>query len=626
MKKSVVGKFLGCILSISFVLGCEEQDIQIDIPTLNIVDPQDSNGDDPALMGFSWISNFARTDQDGVLEIDPGTTHTVFASEGGASPRMLARDRKNSRPVLLPEDIAQASLHFPRAADNLEQSEAFGVAIGGVTLCGIDIDDGRRRAAFKRAVAGVGRVLDSSLRGSVGHRLFTIENARDALVESLNRMRLVALQEFRQIHDPSVAEEQAAANSINAAIDETIDGVIAEKANVGAIVGGVLEGVGKVASFLVGLFDSKPNPDDLMGCGSVILVSTTENLWNHVNNGGSTCSLGGEGLPVSVCSIEQFQRLQRIGTPPRITFELPDSNASVYWLANPKVRKATKRRLATTKTFGMTGSDVVNVIAPRLDPEPEGREPIDFIELVDYRTNGADTFSFTVTPPVGDRLFTVGSYGDWRGSTTFKINTLYLPPYVKVDRRTIRLETKHNGCVYPPTAVPEDSRELFFYHALNEEGTLIFEILHYKDIDPDASWSMGEERISATQSKATVSLIGLCGELDVRITQLSWPTDSPGKYMSFYARAYEQDQQVPGVSRLGNIDMTPVGGFADAIIAAPIEYRQQWDNDFAFSSRLEGGLVEDENAPVIFEVQTDHAPDGGAVEVVRFKGWALRFD
>ncbi len=444
--------------------------VSIDVPILRVDALGSGEREEPYFISFNWEATSLR----GLTPVNPYGTASYEFKGSNSGPWPVRQEARRGEQILLGEDISNAVFDFPDVPQNATEALTSHVKIAGLTMCAIEKDDAGGQSAFKSDIERFATQLRAGLSA-----VYTREPFKDASANAALRQVVVGLlaeaeatwasftPQQKQQHTPLY---ETILTQLGNAITMIDTGTKAFAPKIGAsailgIVGSVLQALPNIIS----LFKKKhnPDPDDFVGCASIVYVGVPFSVWNAMEaSGTSTCSAGSGGaVEIAVCAINQ-DGPTTLRFAPAMDAENPE--VSRRWLANVDVRRGLYR----------TSGDDVNVLAstghrhvvvnagstltfnmPQPAERPYGAGPyppcvegvqqkcnVQFAHTVDYQTDWADWLSYEILEkPDGRREVKVaGSSG--HANIGVRLSTATVPSYIKIKRDVIDLisETQLN--------------------------------------------------------------------------------------------------------------------------------------------------------------------------------------
>ena len=532
----------------------------LEINQVMMVSGLEGGGDDPYFGGFAWHSTFGK----------PNSTTKVIKT-GGDNFKVVASNVKDSDWVLVPEDIGMLRYPSDGPWDSLEKAQANPVTIAGLTVCGFEADSQGGASAHNAALT----LAADKWQGALD--LLTNQPFSPSVVSSIGQNMTDFLDDF-SVPDPN---PKALVNKAN---DESEHKVASA----------IFSGIKEAAQLIPGIIrhfkkDRPPDPDDFVGCVTIMKVDLTETYFKTLE-AGLDCGSSENHTDVALCwanaelpslqfnnseqkepnrrwyggadSSSQFTRHPTLGDVdapgPDMTVDAPfGDNIAALGFADGQPHLGKK------------------LVAPRISL-PNGAKFAAFVSVQGFEQNSSSQTAYSVAPLADGRDNDGGEFeiklhgGNSHTNVRFKAQSIALPRYVDVKRAL----ANHSGTF--DVEVPADATR---YAVISEQ------LVNTSNSQTNPSkiiWSVGATFVdSSGRRKRRITYHA--GDALYRLTVLQWPGSE--KFGVEYSTLQTSNgQPFPWELELGQdffdetgpestIDVDRPSGPAEIVFTSPVEFR-----------------------------------------------------
>lgn len=636
-------------LGLSFIMGqtdCGETTdegeilpnrVLVEAPMLTI----DNTGDEreePYIVSFNWEATsaaFGDNPASGIADYD-----FRGANQG---PWPLRLDARNNERVLIGEDVGKIDFEFPEVPATEDATGFNHVKMAGLTMCAFEADDPGGQASFKTEVEKFAVALRGGLKGAYSTQLFGNDSTRAAFRGVYENLITQTDEAWRGLDEDEQEESRPLYDAILRQLADAIDMLdlqdkqLRPKVNAGAVLGYVGTAF-KVLPNLISLFKKKrkPDPDDFVGCASIIYVGVPFDIWNEQEASGvATCTAGtGGAQDLAVCAINEEGPTTLRFAPP-----LDDDEPNRRWLAELEVRRGNTpfkadgeplidraayryATVASNRTETLAMPDV-NGPSKLCGSGVTGECRIHFAHMVNYESQSRGRHSYEITEKTGGRYeIEVDGEADV-GNVGVRLSTFVLPDYVRVHREIVDLDASgKNVTVADHVSYPSwysSSRGIVITELLSiqQQGGKFAGVNYFADDHPP-----NREVHMLLRRYGQIGLNISSGEMRarVRVTFLSWDDSSKVDVSEADVISDDDKDEPPGFPEFAEIDWFMP--FAEHHTSATLYFPTQlWSTldwpETSFSLRAVGAEVRDFNDPKI-RLYAQHAyagfPDRAYVE------------
>lgn len=620
--------------------------VLIEAPMLTI----DTNGnerEEPYLVSFNWEATSRA--------LGSGNGFADYDFEGiNQGPWPYRLDARNGERMLIGEDVGKVDMHFPDVPANLTEARSKHVKIGGLTLCAFEADDPNGQSSFKTEVEKFAVALTSGLSAAYSSQLYGDDSTRAAFRSVYQQLITETETAWLALDDEEREESEPLYESLLEELADAIkrldieDKQVVQKVGAGTVLGYVGTAF-EVLPNLISLFKRKrkPDPDDFVGCASMVYVGVPHDVWKEQSASGfGTCDAGtGGGSQLAVCAIDRTGPTTLVFAPP-----IDQQEPSRRWFTQIDVRRgnspfdedgelANQRSAYKYATVGSNRSETVpmpDVDGPSklCDSGVSGECRIHFAHMVNYATHSRGRHSFEITekPANNYEISVVGEAT--QGSVGVRLSTFVLPDYVRVHRQTVSLDASGKDesdiryIPYPSWYSPSKGVMITEILSVQQQGGKFAGVNHFaRDITSTRQVHLLLRRFGQYPPPYSTS-----GEMKakVRLTFLSWDDSTKVDVSNDAVLSDDNIDAPPQFPEFTEIDwfMPFAAHQTSATLYFPRELMSTRDwPETAFSVRAVGAEVRDFDKPKI-RVYAQHAYAGyrddrpyviGRVVNMRFK-------